>query len=767
MGATTAIFSVLYGVVLRPLPFHDPGALVQLNARAEDGRLLGLSQVELEDWVAQASAFESVALYGFYQFTLTGTAEPEMLRGAIVSPQFFSLLSVPMRIGRGLSDEDDLVPHAVIAESLWQGRFGGDPAIVGRAVMLNGQPYTVVGVAPRRLRFPADDVALWTGLGYARTAAPPQWTMRGFRQFSIVARLRDAAAIADARREVDAIAASLASAYPRFNGRIGAVITPLKERLTGEVRPALLVLFAAVTLVLLVACGNIANLSFARAAARQRDMAIRSAAGASQGQLVAHALAESTVLAATGALLSLGIAEGSLAAIMRFIPPDAPRAAEIHIDAMSAVFTSAIALLSVLVFGVWPAVWAARRPASDALRQVRHSPGGLAIFRDGLIVSEISLAVVLLVGSTLLGRSLYNLMATGTGAGNGDAVTMKLNLSPDPTGSASRQAALADRVLMELRMTPGVQAAGLASSLPPNVSQMRTSLAAIDAAGAPQEVAVEIVAAGGDVFPALGVPVVAGRSFSDTDTAESGQVVILSKQAADRFFPQGDAVGRGLQAFATDRGKPAPTVVGVVGDVKFAGLDAPPDGAIYVPHTQRSFRTQYLVVRANDGPASVAAIRAALRRIDPSLAVSEVRSLGDLVTAATARPRFQASLLILFAVLALALATVGLYGVITHVVGQRAQELAVRMALGATRADVLGMILRKALLLTVVGATIGLGVSYGSARAIESFLYGVSALDWPSFALSALFAVGVGVAAAMGPAIRATRVNPAESLRAG
>ena len=767
MGATTAIFSVVYGVVLRPLPFRDPATLVQVNAQAEDGRLLGVSQVELDDWLAQSSAFESIAVYTPNHFTLAGFGDPELLRGAVVSKQFFPMLSVQMRLGRGLSDDDDRAAHVVLGESLWRTRFSADRSILGRTISLNGRPYTVIGVAPTSFRFPADDVALWTGLGYALTTAPPQWSMRGFRQFTMVARLRDAQALAAARSEASAIAVWLARTYPRFSTKVGAVVAPLQERLVGSVRQALIMLFAAVGLVLLVACGNIANLSFARAADRQREMAIRTATGASQGQLVAHALAESVVVALAGAMLGLVMAKLSLTAMLTFMPPDAPRTAEIRLDVVSIVFTAGMTLLSVMVFGVWPAVWAARQPTNYARRQVRHSPGRLAIFRDGLVVAELSLAVILLIGSALLGRSLHNLLESGTGVEHADALTMKLNFSAEAARSAAAQAALADRLLAAVRATPGIQAVGLTSSLPPNVSQMRPSLPVVDAAGSVQELSFEIVAAGGEVFSALGIPILAGRRFSESDTAESPPVVILSKSASERFFPHGDAVGRALPAFATSVGQSAPIVVGTVGDVKFAGLDAPPDGAIYVPHTQRSFRTQYLVVRTGAGSsAPVAALRAAIRAVDPSLALSDIRSVSALVTAATARPRFHTSMLVLLAVFAMSLAAVGLYGVVAHVVGQRTPELAVRMALGATPSEVLRMIMAKALVLSALGSAIGVALSYASARAIESFLYGVRPLDWPSFAASALLAVVIGAVAALLPALRATKVQPAAILRA-
>ena len=767
MGATTAIFSVLYGVVLRPLPFRDPATLVQVNAQAEDSRLLGVSQVELDDWLAQTSAFDSIAVYTSNHFTLTGPGDPELLRGAVVSKQFFPMLSVPMRLGRGLSEDDDRAAHVVLGESSWRARFGADPSILGRAITLNGRPYTVIGVAPRSFRFPADDVALWTGLGYALTIAPPQWSMRGFRQFTMVARLRDPSGLAAARSEASAVALSLARTYPRFSAKVGAVVAPLQERLVGSVRQALIMLFAAVALVLLVACGNIANLSFARAADRQREMAIRTATGASQGQLVAHALAESVVVALAGGLLGLVMAKLSMTAMLTVMPPDAPRTAEIHLDVVSIAFAAGMTLLSVVAFGVWPAVWAARQSANDALRQVRHSPGRLAVLRDGLVVAELSLAVILLIGSALLGRSLYNLLESGTGVEHTDSLTMKLNFSAEAARSAAAQSALADRLLSAVRATPGIQAVGLTSSLPPNVSQMRTSLPVVDIAGSTQELSFEIVAVGGDVFSALGVPVLAGRPFSESDTAESPQVVILSKNASERFFPHGDAIGRALPAFATSAAKSAPIVVGTVGDVKFAGLDAPPDGAIYVPHTQRSFRTQYLVVRTRGGSgAPVAELRAAIRAVDPSLALSDIRSVSDLVTAATARPRFHTSVLVLLAAFAISLAAVGLYGVVAHVVGQRTPELAVRMALGATPSEVLRMIMVKALLLSALGSAIGVALSYASARAIESFLYGVRPLDWPSFAASALLAVVIGAVAALWPALRATKVQPAAILRA-
>jgi predicted permease len=427
-----------------------------------------------------------------------------------------------------------------------------------------------------------------------------------------------------------------------------------------------------------------------------------------------------------------------------------------------------MALASVVLFGVWPAVWAARQPANDALRHVRHSSGRLGVFRDGLIVAEISLAVVLLIGSALLGRSLYNLLESGTGAQHANALTMKLSPSANGMGNPSRQAAALGRLLAEMQRAPGVQAAGITSSLPPNVSQMRTSLPVVDASGAEQDLSFEIVAASQGVFDALGIPVLAGRTFADADTSESGPVVILSRKASERFFPDGDAIGRPLKAFAADRRGDAPTVVGLVGDVKFAGLEAPPDGAIYLPYTQRSFTNQYLVVRSSAAAGSPAAtIRGSIRAIDPSLAVSDVRSVAELVTAATARPRFQASILVLLATLALALAAVGVYGVVTHVVGQRTRELAVRMALGARPSEVMRMILRKAVLLSAAGATIGVVLSLASARAIEGFLYGVSPLDWPSFAGAAIFAVGLGVSAALWPALRATNVDPAVLLRIG
>ena len=283
LGATTAIFSVFYSVVMRPLPFRDPDALIQLNARAEDGRLLGVSQVELEDWATQMSSFESVALYGFTQFALTGAGDPELLRGAVVSDEFFVLLSAPVQLGRGLTADDDAAPNVVISDALWRVRFGGDPAVVGQSVRLNGQPYTIVGVAAATLRYPADDVAVWTGLRYARTSAPPQWRMRGFRQFSMIARLHDPAAIGTAQHEADDVARSLARAYPRFNDKVGAVLTPLRARLTDAVRRPLTLLLMAVTFVLFVACANLANLSLARAAASHRDTAVRTAIGASQG----------------------------------------------------------------------------------------------------------------------------------------------------------------------------------------------------------------------------------------------------------------------------------------------------------------------------------------------------------------------------------------------------------------------------------------------------------------------------------------------------
>ena len=762
IGATTAIFSVFYGVLLRPLPFADSDALVQLNAKASDGRLLGVSQVEMEDWDTNVRGFSSTALFGFNQFTLTGDGDPELLRGAIVSKAFFSTLGVPMQVGRGLLAEDGDTPHIVISDALWRTRFGADPNAVGRGLRLNGDLYTVVGVAPPSLLYPTSDVAIWVPLGFARRSAPPQWRMRGFRQFTLIARLRDGAPMADVQQQVDAIAQSLAQAHPQFNAGIGAVITPLRSRLTDGVRRPLTLLFVAVLFVLVVASANLANLTLARAATAQHQMAIRAAVGATQGQLVAEALAESTALAVAGTTLGTVIAMLIIAALQQWMPADMPRIQEIRVDAAALGFALVMTVLSVLLFAVGPALWASRRPAYAALRSTMPSPSGLSRVRDAVVVLEIALAVVLLIGGALLGRSLRNLMHSGSGAAHGEAVTAKLNFAGDRTDGSHP---VVDRLLTELARQPEVAAAGIASSLPPNISQMRTSLSAADPAGRSEDVPVEIVAVSGGVFNALGVPLLEGRTFSDGDDAGAPSVIIVSKTASKKFFQHRPAVGSELAVFGGK--EKASRVIGIVDDVKYAGMEAPSAAAIYVPHGQRRFRTQYLVVRPSaPGDATVAVIRQAVRRVDETLATSDVRAISELTTAATGRPRFQTGLLGLFALSALLLAGIGLYGVVTQSVSDRTREFAVRLSLGAAPATLFGMVMQRALLLAGAGASLGLVSGIALSRTLAAFLFGVDRLDPLSFTIAIGMAVVCAALAAMGPALRISRLDPASTLRA-
>lgn len=626
----------------------------------------------------------------------------------------------------------------------------------------------MTGVAGPQLRFPADDIDVWTSLGYAKTVAPQQWKMRGFRSFSMIARLKSGTGLDQARADVAETARWLARTYPRFNEELDATVAPLRDRLTESVRPAVLMLFGAVGLMLLVACANLANLSLARYLSRRREFAVRTAMGASRGALIAQLLAESAVLAVAGSALGLLVADWSLRALINISPAELPRIDDIRLDAPVLLFTLGLSVLTTFLFGTLPAVHASRVHPIAALKEVR---GGLTPatrrVRAALIVTEIAVSVVLLLGGTLLIRSLINLLRSDVGVQDTGVLTLKLNLSSNAPADPDRQSALVSRVLREVSGIPGVQAVGVISSLPPNLSQMRTSFSLPDKrTGAEQDFSVAMISAAPDVFKALGVRLLSGRSFSSADTADNKRVVILSEVAAKRFFPDVDAVGRSLAVGGRSPAGSDREVVGVVSNVKYSGLDAAPDGAVYMPYEQQSFNVQYLVVRVGGAPLAAApTVRQVIAQVDPALAVSRVRPLETVRADSVAQPRFRAWLLMLLAAVTLAVVAVGLGGVIAHTVSERTAEIGLRMALGAGAPVVLLMVLRQSLWLALGGVTLGIAASYALGRTLAMFLFGISATDVGSFALVALLVLAICLLASLGPARRAANVDPLLALR--
>ena len=771
IGANTALFTVVYGVLLRPLPFRDPDRLVQLNAsrQSRGGAPMDFSLPEFQDWQARTRSFDRLALFGFNQYSLATETGAEALRGAVVSGSFFPVLGASLTLGRALSADDDRVPSVVISHRLWTHRFQADPGAIGRSVVRNGQAYTVVGIAPAAFTFPAPDVDLWVPAEFSATLAPPQWRMRGFRAFSIVARLKAGVGLPQARQDVADVARGLVQAYPRFNQDTSATVVPLRDRLTERVRPMLLVLFGAVSLVLLVACANVACLALARTAGRAREVATRTALGATRADLVQQFLAESAVLAVAGAAAGLLVAIAAIGLLQHSGPADLPRLDAIRVDSAALAFCAALALGSGVLFGTVPVLHLSRGTPIDALRDGRSpSSHGVRRAHGWLVIGEVAISVTLVIGAALLVRSLAAMMREDIGVANRGVLTLKLNLSSPAFADPARQGAFLDRMVQALATVPAVQSIGLTSHLPPNVSQMHTTVSVTnEVTGRQEDYGVEIIAASEGLFGTLGVPLLGGRLFSVSDTADAPRVAVLGASAARRLFKDTDAIGRTVAVGPRDPSgrNRDPIVVGVVGDVRYS-YDAAPDGAIYLPYAQRPFRTMYLVVRTTADPPAVAGdLRRAVAALDPGLAVSDVRRLDAVVAEAAAGPRFRTILLSLMAALAIALAGAGIYGVLAFAVSQRTAEIGVRMALGAEASSVRRMVMRQGLVLSAVGILLGVGGAYVLVRVLGSLLYGISRLDALSFLAGPVFLLVVTLAASYVPARRATRVDPLVALR--
>jgi predicted permease len=772
IGANTALFTVVYGVLLRPLPFADPDRLVQLNAtrQSRGGAPMDFSLPEFQDWQARTRSFDGLALFGFNQYSLATEAGAEALRGAVVSSRFFHVLGAGVILGRALAPDDDRVPSVVISHRLWTRRFQADAGAIGKSVVLNGQAYTVVGVTGAAFTFPAPDVDLWVPAEFSATLAPPQWRMRGFRAFAIVARLEPGVGLPQARADVADVARGLAQAYPRFNQDTAATVVPLRDRMTERVRPALLMLFGAVSLVLLVACANVAGLALARTAGRAREVATRRALGATRADLVRQFLTESAVLAFAGAAAGLLVAIAAVGLLRQMGPAGIPRLDAIRVDGAALAFCATLALGSIVLFGTVPALHLSRGTPIEALRDGRSPtmrPGRRA--HAWLVIAEVAISVTLIVGAALLTRSLGAMMREDIGVENRGVLTLKLNLSSPAFADPARQTAFLDRLVLALAALPGAQSIGLTSHLPPNVSQMHTTVSATnEVTGRQEDYGVEIVAASEQLFHTFGVPLLAGRLLSTSDTADAPRVVVLGASTARRLFKDANAIGRTVSVGPRDPSgrNRDPIVVGVVGDVRYSGFDAAPDGAIYMPYAQRPFRVMYLVVRPTGDPSAVAAdVRRAVAALDAGLAVSDVRRLDAIVAEAVAGPRFRTILLGLMAALAIVLASAGIYGVLSYGVSQRTAEIGVRMALGAEPSSVRRMVMRQGLALWGAGICVGLGGAYLLARALDSLLYGISRVDAPSFLAGPACLLAATLAASYVPARRATRVDPLVALR--
>jgi putative ABC transport system permease protein len=776
IGANSAIFSVVDAVLLRPLPFKNPNQLVMLW---ENATHMGFprdtpSPANFLDWQKQATSFTGMAAMSERSFNLTGVGEPERLEGRRVSANLFELLGVSARLGRTFVQEDDKPgTHVVlVSHALWQRRFGSDPGVIGRAVTLNGESYTVVGVMPPFVQLPGFENRndqLWVPIAFPAEEAAE----RGNHFLEVIARLKPGVELKQARAEMDAIAGRLEQQYPTYNKRRGAVVVPLHEQVVGEIKPALLILLGAVGFVLLIACTNVANLLLARAAVRQKEIALRLALGASRSRLTRQFLTESVLLALFGAGLGLLLALAGIQILKTFIPVSIAQVETIAIDGRVLIFTVFVALVTGIAFGLVPAIQGSHFNLNDTLKEGgRDSAGGSKgnRIRGLLVIAEVAVSFVLLIGAGLLINSFLHLRNLDPGFRSDHLLTMKLNLSEVKYPDRERRAAFFDEVMRRVHQLPGVQSAAVAGNLPLtyNGDSMSISVEGVPDPPPDQHPDVIFRAIGPGYFATMGIPIVRGRDFTDQDNGDSKDVVIISEKTAQQFWPGQDPIGKRLKPGLSTSSSPWREVIGIVKDVRQNDFVASPKRQMYFTYRQlKNIAANALVVRTSIEPMSLAIpVRNAIWSVDKDQTVADIDTMDHIVAKAVARQRFSMLLLGLFAALALLLASIGIYGVMSYSVAQRTREIGIRIALGARRVDVLQMTVKQALKLVGAGMIIGLAAAFLLTRALASLLFGISATDPITFIGISVVLLAVAILASYVPALRATRVDPITALRA-
>jgi putative ABC transport system permease protein len=778
IGANTAIFSVVYAVLLRPLHYPQPEQLITVWSAERDGRTWGLTAPEFFDLRERNQVCEEMAAYQTGAVNLVGGDEPERVAAASVSAGLFPLLGVQPLTGRVfLPEEDQPGQDRVVALSydLWQRRFGAEPRLLGQQVNLDGLSRTVIGIMPRGFQFPNPEVGLWIPLALERAKADPL-----DRSFSVVARLKSGVKLEQARVELNGIAQQLLQEYARrfpkgANTTPGVSLVPLRELSVGDLRPTLWVLLAAVGFVLLVACANVAHLLLARAETRSREMALRAALGARRGRLVRQLLTESTLLAFAGGALGLWLASSGVEAWLATAPAQFPRAAEIGIDGRVLGFTLLVSLLTGILFGLAPALQISKTDLHTALKQGSHSStasSGRYVARL-LIISEAALALVLLAGAGLMIKSLWRLRQIHPGFSPGRVLTLRFSLPEAKYPTPQQVVGFAEQLIERVEALPGVQRAGLVTRLPLSGLNANASFGIEGSALAPgegeQNADYRIVTPG--YFRALGIPLIRGRSFERRDHRDAPAVVIINETFARHFFPNEDCLGKRITLGAP--GAPWLSIVGVVGDVRHRGVHLAAQPEMYFPRAQQSYvaalgvwRSMTLVVRAQLEPASLSsAVKNAVRALDPQLPVARIATMEQVLSASVAQPRLTMLLLVIFAALALLLAAVGLYGVMSYTVTQRRQEIGIRLALGASRGAVLKLVVGRGMRLALSGVAVGLIAAFALTRWMKSLLFGVSATDPVTLIGVATLLTSVALLAAYLPARRAARVDPLVALR--
>lgn len=781
IGANTAIFSVVNAVLLRPLPFEDPSRIMQVwhlpPAKSFPGlTTFAVSPANYLDWRSQSSSFEQIAAYGFRAFTVGGTERPEAVQAAAVASDFFPLLRVQPLLGRTFTPGEDRPGQGqvvVLGYNFWRDHFASDPGVVGRSVVIDGAAYSVIGVMPETFRFP----------GWAKIWVPLAWTnetraVRGNHNYGVVARLKKNVDIHQAQVELSAISARLEQLYPADDKGWGAVILPLAEELVGDVRPALLVLLGAVAFVLLIACANVANLVLAKTLARRKEIAIRTALGATRFAVLRQILAETVLLSVAGGAIGLFLARFGMTLIVKVLGDRIPPFMKVTLDDSVLAFTLFVSVTAGILAGLIPSVRFTRTEINEALKQGESRGSSDARGRGTrrlLVVSEVALSLVLLIGAGLMIRSLWELRKVQLGFDPHNVLTMTVPLPANRYSSPAGQIGFFQEVLTRVRALPGVDSAGVIDDLPLNGGGSHQPFSIegrpVQQMSDQPEVDVRLISPG--YARAMHIPILRGRDLTDADAAGRPGAALISDSLARRFWPKEDPLGKHITL--TFFPGIVREIVGIVGDVKLDSLnETRPVATIYVPLAQltvpageswRSFGMTFAVRTTSDPVNSVSAATRAIHQVAQDIPVVNVISMNDVIAQSVSPQRFNMLLLACFAGLALVLAGVGIYSVLSYTVRRRIREIGVRMALGASSKDIVWMVLSDGLKPILAGVVVGLSATLALSRVVSSLIFGVRATDPLTFVAVALLLLLVGIFATIIPACRATRVEPVRILR--
>jgi putative ABC transport system permease protein len=774
IGANTAIFSVVNAVLLRPLPFQKPEELVIVW---EDAAFAGFphntpAPANYVDWKTQNQSFVDMAASNENSFNLTGDGEPERVSAYSVNANFFPLLGVQPLLGRSFLAEEDR-PGAnkvvVLSYSLWQSRYGGDRNILNREILLNGEKHSVVGVMPASFQFFAKDVRLWVPIAFDQE----ELANRGGHYLTVVARLKPGVTVAQAQADMNAIMHRIATDNPgeTMEGKLGAVVLPVRDEFVGNARGSLMVLLVAVAFVLLIACANVAGLLLARAVARRKEIALRMALGAGRGRVVRQLLTESLLLAVAAGVLGSLLAYASFTFLQGLVPEQMELATSLKLDVRILIFTIAVSIITGIIFGLVPALQSANFDLNDALKQSSGRVTSTGRLRNSMIVFEVALSIVLLVGAGLLIQTLFQLFRQYSILEPEKVLTMRTILPREKYKEAPRRDNYYQQVLQRVENLPGVVSAGYTTSIPlawkGGTSGFYPEGLKSPIPGMAYDSNHRQVTA--NYLKAMNIALRQGRYFDSRDNAQSLPVAIINETMAREYWPGENALGRRFKLGGPDEEGPWREIVGVVADVRQMGIDEPVKAEMYLPYQQTNtiwFIPRDLVIRTNGDTSSlVGAVRQIIREVDPDQPVSNVATMAEVLGTEAAQRRMGMIMLAGFAALALLLASLGIYGVLAYFVTQHTNEIGVRQALGATPRNILFLVLRKGMGLTLVGVGIGLAASFALTRLMSSLLFGVTAGDPLTFATVPLVLIGVALLACYIPARRATKVDPLVALR--